>query len=347
LLRVISAFAAVLVAVFVLGSCRGGARESVIVRTDARAITEETLVHWMSVLAPEHIVPDPPRYTACVAHQEAFAPQSTGVGLKRECQEQYRALKQQALDLLISSQWLIDEAADQGLRASDQEIQRRLVERPHTSFRGAKRLADVRFMIKAELASASIRQVLMEHEPTITHAQIATYYKKNIQRFERPERRYVDIDERLNSEAAARRVIREAAQGKSLSDLEPSLPGAIFHESLDRTSLADVVPKKKSIVRAIFAAKLHVLVGPTPLNHRYSVFEVTRITSATRQPLNQVQSWIEKHLAGEQQRRTLARFIKAWRSKWIARTNCAPGHVVQKCRQYNGSRTPEDPFTLT
>lgn len=50
------------------------------------------------------------------------------------------------------------------------------------------------------------------------------------------------------------------------------------------------------------------------------------------------------------QQEIMARFIKGWRAKWRAKTNCKPGYVVQKCRQFKPSASvpaeQEDPYAL-
>jgi hypothetical protein len=129
--------------------------------------------------------------------------------------------------------------------------------------------------------------------------------------------------------------------------LGTSLSKIAIHESLDRPNIANIAPENRAITRAIFAAKPGVLVGPMLLNNLYAVFEVTQILPRVVQPLARVQSSIETRLAEEQKRRTLAKFIKTRRSKWTARTDCHPGYVVQKCKQYSGPKEPEDPFTLS
>jgi foldase protein PrsA len=331
--------ATVTVIVLGLGGCGGDAHKRSVIRVGGHSITAATLAHWMQELSPEHAAPDPPNYTACVARRRALSPESVGVALKGECREQYRALKQQAVDLAISSQWLIGEAAGQGLKISADDVRKRLNERRRSLLPKAAGAPDLELVVKAELAELMLRGALIEHEPRISEAQIAKQYRVDIHRFERPERRYIDIVEKLDSEVAARRVIREIGHGKSLSELA-------LHESFERMSIADVIPNKRAIIKAIFAAKPHVLVGPMPLNHAYSVFEVTRVTPAARQPLARVHVSLERELADKQRARTLARFIKAWRSRWIARTDCRPGYVVQKCKQYRGAKRPEDPFAL-
>lgn len=297
-------------------ACGGGGHDRVIVRVGPSKITEATFTHWMSVMAPEHIVPDAPRYKKCIARIEAQAPQSIASALEEECRQQYQTLRQRVLGFLISAQWLIGEAAERDLKVPAAKL-------------GAQ----------AELASARIRQALKSAEPPITEAQSVAYYRRNLERFGRSERRYIDIVERLPNEAAARRALGNVVRRGNLSKIA-------IHEVFDKSSIAEAVPAKKAILKAIFAAKPLSLIGPLPLNELWCFFQVTRVIPGVVKPLVQVHETVERQLAGEQQRRTLTRFIGAWRKKWIARTNCSPGYVVQKCRQYRGAKAPEDPVAF-
>jgi hypothetical protein len=101
----------------------GDTREDALVHVAAMTITKTTLHDRMTIMAPEHLVPHPPRYTACIAHAETLVPQSIKAQLKEECAQQYQELKQRALNLLISSEWLIGEASHQEIKISEQEIQ--------------------------------------------------------------------------------------------------------------------------------------------------------------------------------------------------------------------------------
>ncbi len=113
-----------------------------------------------------------------------------------------------------------------------------------------------------------------------------------------------------------------------------------YHESLDRTNIAHVVPVHRVVTKAIFAAKAHVPTGPEPVNG-YSVFEVTRIVAREVQPLSHVRDQIRGQLLQFARTKALDAFIATWRRKWVARTDCAPGYVVQQCAQYRGARAPE------
>ena len=289
-------------------------------------------------MAPEHVVPDPPRYKACIAHQEALSPDSIAVAVKEECAQQYQELRQRVLGFLIASHWLLGEAAERGIGVSGGEVQGRL--QVTSGARPADEHADeAQFAIEAEVAAALLRRHLTSGEAPITEAQAIAYYKQNVKRYETPEERNIDIVERIHSEAAARRVKSRLAPGASMSK-------AAIHESFTRMDPAEIVPNKRAILRAIFAAKPGVLVGPLPLNGMWCFFQVTRIVPAVVQSFASVHAAIAQQLAGERQQRRLAGLVAAWRRKWTARTDCRPGYVVQKCRQYDGPRAPEDPHAF-
>jgi len=333
-----------------LVACGGGAPEDVVVRVNGSAITKAALSHWMAVMAPEHAVPDPPRYGACIRRQETFTPAGKAE-LLEECRQQYRALKLQALSFLISSHWLLGEAAEKGLSVSRRQVQEQVakirksassgdaqVEGDGTRARGAR---DIAFQARAELAAATLRQSLIRAEPAISQADVARRYRRDINRFRVPERRDFEIVEKVVGEAAARKILNEIQAGKR------KLTSLSLSESVTRPhSFADVGEAKQAFFTALFAARPHVLVGPLPFLHYYALFEITKITPARVQSLARVRGAIENSLSRERRRRTLARFIVELRSKWTAKTDCARGYVVQKCSQYTKPRTPEDPLAL-
>jgi hypothetical protein len=331
--------------------CASAESTHTIARVGGVAITTATLAHRMAIVAPEHVVPDPPRYTACIARLRSITPHGLTAGLARECRDEYAALKREALDHLISSQWLIGEASGEGLGVSDQAVAHRLQQKKASFANGsaedqesltvtARTPADLEFETRTELAKERIRQALAQHEPKVTRAQTVAYYRRNISRYRTWEQRRFYIVENLESAASARRLTSEFACG------EKHIAAMSLRESLDRRNLAGYTGEKRRIADAIFAAKPHVVAEPVELNHYYFLFEVTRVTPAYVKPLAQVRAAIARQLADEAQKRRLVRFVTAWRTRWIAKTDCSPGYVIQKCAQYNGHRVPEDPHGL-
>jgi foldase protein PrsA len=261
-----------------------------------------------------------------------------------------RALHDQALDFLISSEWVVGEAAERGLAPSASEVEQHFDAKKHASFPGGetefreflhqtgRTLADVTLEVKAELAAARLRARATSGDPAITRAETLAYYDTHKAQVTLSERRQVEATNR-KTEAMAEALRREVESGKK--------------------SFASVAPLRDSVVRppklvsgpglerAIYSAKLDTIVGPVKQRVDYYLLEVTQIVPPHLESFAEVQSVIAKYLAAQRQQKALARFIAAWRQKWIARTSCSPGYIVQKCRQYDGKRAPEAPTSFS
>lgn len=131
-------------AVIGLAGCGGSASTSVVIQVGSNAITKAMVEHWIPVVAikdyeltpynsvPRWVVLDPPRYTACIDHLQASSGSSTlpvsaakVKALKAKCRQQYAALRQQALDFLITCEWLISEGERRGLKVTSDEVEHR------------------------------------------------------------------------------------------------------------------------------------------------------------------------------------------------------------------------------
>jgi hypothetical protein len=335
-------------AVGIVGCGGSTSPRQVAARVGGDPITQVAFEHWLSVMAPRHVAPVPPTYSACIAHEKKIAPQSAMAQLREECRDQYREVAQKVLGLLISARWLTGEAAEQGVKVSPDEVAERL-EQKRKSYASAAEFgeslkaiahtrADVRVELEAELAREKLLGKLAADEPTISTAAVAAYYDAHARQYHIPEERYFDIGENFRSAALARKAMREADAGHRLAQS--------LHEKLPRKPYTDYNGEKRTIYEAIFKAKPNVITGPIDLNGYYFVIDVTRVAPPYVQELPQVREAIAKQLAAEQHKRTLAAFVAAWRSKWTARTDCAPVYVVPGCRQYTGTKLPEEPFPL-
>jgi hypothetical protein len=321
-----------------LAACGAGG-ERAVVRIGAVSITKAGVEHWMAVMAPEGIVPDAPRYSECVTRAEKLTAKPSRAALAKECEQQYATLKRGALEFLISSQWLIDEADDRGLRISRREIRQRLDEQTPTLLPEASGSADLERAARAELAAAKLRETLDADEPKITPATVASYYREHRQRFFVPERRYFNIDNLL-SEVEARRVKSELEAGLTLSTLA-------LHETLERPASPNRAPEEPgSAKHAIFTARPHVLTGPVLVDGEHSLFVITRITAAHYRSLAQVRRQVTNQLTREQEQRALAAFSAAWRRKWQTLTSCQRGYVVPQCKQYAGGEADASVLAL-
>ncbi|MHB8532407.1 MAG: hypothetical protein ACYDC2_06775, partial [Solirubrobacteraceae bacterium] len=61
-------------------------------------------------------------------------------------------------------------------------------------------------------------------------------------------------------------------------------------------------------------------------------------------PLSQVEKTIKQQLLAETQQKQLSTFVKGFKAKWKARTDCRGGYVVTDCKQ---SKEPKTSTTKT
>jgi len=305
-----------------LVACGAGAPDGVAARVGQVTITSGAVEHWMTALAEGR-------------------PPSSATARK--------ALREQALDFLISSDWLLGQTTADGLKLSDTQVQRQLALQRSKSFPGGqseiseflkatgRSRADLVLQARAELAAAKLREAVASKQPPIAEAQVARFYARHRQLFTIPERRTIRFTNR-KSLAAAVALKREVLAGRrrfSSLAVWMTLPLTPLSYSLE-------LGPDSTLARAVHFARPNVLLGPVLVNHvDHYIFEVKSITPARVQPLSQVRGSIVRRLAAASNRRALAAFVEAWRRQWTARTTCSPGYVVQKCRQYSGTRRPE------
>jgi foldase protein PrsA len=209
-----SALGVCILAAAAFAGCGGAIPGDAVAQVGGTPITRATFEHWLSVAAsasaqtaagtgPAAPVPDPPAYSACIAHLQATAPKPakgrpapTGAQLKIQCEQEYTALKQQALGFLISASWVTGEAASQGIGLSDEEIEKSFTEIKQRQFpkedmfkrflaSSGQTASDLRLRVKLNLLSQRLQQKVAK-TPAVTQAQIQSYYNQNTSRFRVP-----------------------------------------------------------------------------------------------------------------------------------------------------------------
>lgn len=369
--RFISALGAVFFAVLGLAACGGGGIPgNAVVQVGGNPITKATYEHWLSVAAasssaavpgktaPKPIVPDPPNYTACIAHLEATAPKPakgqakpTAAQLKTQCEQQYKSLQQEVLGFLISSAWVLGEAESKGVKVSDAEVKKQFEQIKTQQFpkpeefkkflaSSGQSVSDLLLRVKLNLLSSKIQQKVSKEKGTATQAQISKYYNEHKSQFGAPEKRNVKII-LTKTEAQANKAKQEIESGKSFSSVAKAV-------SIDPTSKAKggeitgVVKgqEEKALDEAIFSAPKGKLGGPVKTPFGYYIYEVTGTTKGNQQTLAQAQASIKQQLTAQQQQQALSKFVKEFRTRWEGKTECRSGYVVQDCHEYKKPATP-------
>jgi hypothetical protein len=316
------ALVATLSAIVGVTACGGDSPRPVAVRVGDIAIGRSAVSHWAKAIGLGNAV-------------------ASSIGKSRG------TAREQALDFLISANWLIAEAADQGLVVSDGTIDHRLQERIESVPNGKSEFeeeisstgqtsADVKFDIKAESAAAALRAMVSRRVSPVTQADIAGYYRQNGGQFRIPDLRVTDLIESIHGTRAA-----AIALGKRIGPGRRFARMALHEQVARQTPYEEAHRENAALVHTIFTAVPGRIARPVRFNHAWVLVVVRKVVPGGIKPLAVVREEVAARLTSQRRRLALLSFIKAYRSKWIAKTDCGPGFVVQKCLQYHGPMAPE------
>jgi foldase protein PrsA len=374
LTRSITALGAVVLASGGLAAC-GGSSGDAVVQVNGRSISKTTYNHWLKVAASASaatlpgqkaaklVVPEPPVYTACVAHLSAIEPKPakgqaprTKAQLKTQCEQQYKALQQQVLGFLISADWVIGQAEEQGVKLADSAVVAQFNKLKKQQFpkeaefqkfmaTTGQSVSDLLLRVKLSMLSTKIQEkVTKGAKRAVSEAEVAKYYAAHKSLYGRPETRDLRII-LTKTETAAAKARSEISSGKSFTSVAKAK--SIDPISKNNGGESPGVVKgqeQKALSEAVFAANKGVLSGPVKTPFGYYVFEVKAIHAPTQQTLAQVKESVKQQLTATQQQSALAKFVKEFKNRWKARTECRTGYVVQDCKEYKEPKTPVSPL---
>jgi parvulin-like peptidyl-prolyl isomerase len=296
------------------------------------------------------VVPDAPNFTQCIAAKRKTTPapakgqpKTTDDQLKKQCQSEYDALRTQVVGLLVSYKWIQGEADKQGVKVTDAEVQKSFATQRKQNFpkdadfqkflkTSGQSQADILMRVKLDLLSQKIRDKVIKGKDQVSDAQITAYYNKNKTRFAQPERRDLLIV-LTKTQAKAKQAKQALQRGQAFKKVAKKF-------SIDQASKAQggklpAVAKgqqEKALDTAIFAAKKGQLTGPVKTQFGFYVFKVTKVTQASQQSLAQAKATIKQTLASQNQQKALDKFVKSFRKRWKAKTECREGYRTQDCK---------------
>jgi hypothetical protein len=336
-------------------------------------ITFASVQQQMVLKSPQTPLPDPPAYSACIARVKGT---QAGLGrseakLKEVCQQSYEQIFQAALSAAIHNQWLIGEAAEEGIHVSSGEVQKEFAQskkqfRTEAEFATYRKssgqtISEMLFEIKLGKLVNGIFKNIEGKERPVTEATVAAYYRAHQSQFTIPEGRTLRIL-RTTTEAAALRARQQLKAGKSFASIVAELAGIGQPITAKDGEIEDLLPGvfgEKVLNDAIFSAQPGRLYGPVRVasvrrtiapesDSGFFLFEVLRKVPAHSTALSQVKASIHEELFKAEKERTVSSAIAQIKAKWKARTDCEPGFVVKNCKQYEGSakNEPGDRFTL-
>jgi foldase protein PrsA len=365
--RLIPALGAVFFALIALAACGGSGTSGIpgdaVANVGGTTIPLSAVKHWIGVasissasgtLGVKPTPPEPPNYTGCIAHLKEVAEKEkksiTPSAAKTQCETQYKSLLREVMGFLLTSQWVIGEANELGVHVSDAEVHKQFVKIADTQFTkpgefekfmtsSGQTASDLLLRVKLNLLSAKIQQKIVKAKTNVTEAQIEKYYKENKSRFGQQEKRTVSIL-RTATEAQAKAAKKEIESGKSFASVAKKV-------STDPTSskqggLIIELPKgeeEEPLNADLFAAPAKQLSAVVHTPFGYYIYEVKTIFPGSQQTLAQAKASIRSQLQQTGQQGALSTFVKSFKKKWLAKSDCATGYIVTDCKQYKGPKT--------
>jgi foldase protein PrsA len=358
-LRNLSLSGAALLAAGTLTAC-GGVPGNAVVSVDGQTIKKSTYDHWTQIIANSQraqtgqsgkaVVPDAPNFTKCIADKKKNAPkpakgqpEPTEAQFKQQCEQELEQIKTQALQLLIRSTWLDQEAERQGVEVKESEVTKRVNEQRKQSFPNEKdwkeflqqlgaTQSDIAFDARQGLLEQKITEKITAGSNKVSAKEIENYYNKNKKQFADPERRDLRIVLTKTKERAEQ--AREALDGGG------SWKSVASRFSIDEATksqggvLVGVVQgqQEKALDDAIFKATKGQLSQPVKTQFGWYVFEVTKVTEAKQRPLKEVQAQIKQIVQSEKRNKAINDFSKAYRERWKDKTDCRDDYVTPDCK---------------
>jgi foldase protein PrsA len=359
------ALGAFFVVAIVVAACGGGVPGNSVATVGDQTIKKSTFDHWMRIAAiasagqqnpnatapPKVTVPDAEDgFKACIAEKRKSTPppakgqaKPTDAQFKTQCQQQYDQLKNQVMSFLIRATWLDQEAAKEGVKVTDQDVQKQLDDAKKQAFpkpedyqkylvRSGLTNADVLFQQRSQLLEQKITEKVTKAKDKVTDAEIKQYYDKNKSRFGTPERRDLRIV-LTKDEAKANEAKKALESGTSWADVAKQY-------SIDPTSKTNggKLPgvskgqQEKALDDAVFGAPKGKLEGPVKTQFGWYVFVVEKITPAEQQSLEQSKQSITEILKSENQRKALTEFGKSYRNRYKDMTECRDQYATPDCK---------------
>jgi len=356
LTRLISVLATGAVAAVVVAGCGNDVPSGAVAKVDDTVIKQEEFDHWLQAAAQGQqppgaggavVAPDPPDFTECIdaKKQQPVPPGSkkpTDDDLKNQCQQEFDSLKQQVMQFLISAEWIQQEADARDIEVSDEEVQKQFEDQKNQSFPNDKQYQqflktsgqtedDLLFRVKLDVLSTKVRDEIIEGTDDISDEDISNYYDENKERFSQPERRDLNVV-LTKTEAKANEAKQAIESGQSFKDVakEFSIDEASKSQGGKLPAVAEG-QQEKAFDDAIFSADKNELTGPVKTQFGWYVFEVTKVTPASQQSLDDAKETIKSLLKSEREQKALDSFIEDFQEKYKEETHCADDYVVQEC----------------
>src|SRR5215217_3342181 len=370
--RAILASALLVLLAFVVASCGGGVPQNGVATVGDEVITKKEYNHWLTAAAKGQAaqapggaasVPDSPEFKKCIASKKKTpvpkgTPKPKDADLKKQCEQESDALRQQVMQFLISAEWIQQEADARGIKAEDKEVRKEFEDQKKQSFPKDKDYqeflktsgqteSDLLFRVKLDVLSNQVRQKIVQGKDKVSDQEITDYYNKNKSRFATPETRDLNVV-LTEKEGDAKKALGELKDGKPFKTVAKKY--SIDEASKSQGGKLPAVAKgqqEKALDEAVFKAQKGKITGPVKTQFGYYVFEVTKVKKASQQTLEESKESIRAQLKSQKEQKALDKFVKSFQDKYRKKTECGDDYKKGLAEQCGNVDKPKDTTSQT
>jgi len=281
-------------------------------------------------------------------------------GLKKTPKEgtsRYEELKTTALGGLIDRIWILGEAEELGIKATDKQIEEELetikeqnfpTPKAYAEFLETSKLtqADVDRQVELQVLSQAIQKAIQGETPQPSKGEIADYYEaaKATQFTTKDTRDVRVIVNKDKAEAEAALAELEAddspASWKKVAAKYSSDPSTKSKGGLQTGLSEEILAAAGPLKGAIFDSATNELVGPIKFQGNWTIIEVVKLNPENVQSLEEVETTIAGELQQRAQESFFEGFVADYQTKWESRTFCASGFEIERCSNFKGTGRP-------
>lgn len=264
----------------------------------------------------------------------------------------YEELKTAALGGLIDRLWILGQAEEMGITATDKQIEDELDQikeqnfptpKAFNEFLATSKLSeeDVDRQVELQVLSKAIQEKVNSEAPLPSDDEIADFYEasKETQFTTKTSRDVRLIVNKDKAEVEAAKVQLEADDSpaswkkvapKYSEDVSTSAKGGL------QEGLTDEILPAGKLKTAIFDGATNELIGPIKYQGSWMLIEVVKLNPEKVQSLAEVRQEISAQLQQRAQETFFEKFVTGYQSKWESRTVCAAGFEIERCSNYQG-----------
>jgi foldase protein PrsA len=349
-----------------LAACGSGVPGDAVAVVDGNPITTRAFQHWEYIAAKGQasqspgspvIVPDPPDYKNCIATARTISSlaNTPAKTLKNDCAQVFTQIRDQVMDFLIRSYWYQAYATSLHISVTNKQVQNAFQTAKKQQFpteaqfqtflsQSGQTLQDILYRVRV---NQIYMKLIAKQQSNISPKAIESYYKSHGSQFGTPEQRNL-------------RIVLAKTQADAQAAFNALSHGATWKATAKQYS-TDTATKNNgglltgvtkgqedaALDKAAFTAPAQKLEGPVKGQFGYYVFKVTSIKPGTQQSLAQATPLIKQILQQQQSSNAQTAVDDHAKKKYMSKTSCRSGYVMNLCNGYKAPKTPTTPTTTT